>query len=57
MTTHVKKIRMGMLVNPVREEEEVVDDRVEAAAEREVERSVKYRLFYKKMSMCNINEV
>lgn len=48
MTTHVKKIRMGMLVNPVREEEEVVDDRVEAAAEREVERSVKYRLFYNK---------
>lgn len=45
MTTHVKKIRMGMLVNPVREEE-VVDDRVEAAAEREVERSVNYRLFY-----------
>ncbi|XP_023327913.1 TIMELESS-interacting protein [Eurytemora carolleeae] len=37
VTTHVKKIRMGMLVNPVREEE-VVDDRVEAAVEREVER-------------------
>ena len=39
VTTHVKKIRMGMLVNPVREEErEVVDGRDEEEEEREVER-------------------